>query len=325
MRTGICAYLIVGLLAVTIAAAEGGPPRIEIDRTTVDLGEMKIGAVREMTFEIRNGGGSPLEISEIQSTCGCTVAELARRQIPPGEGTELLITFTAPRQREISYKYLFVLSNDPQNPKMRLSVRANVVTDLEWEPHLFKLEWPLKDGHQEEIRLTSLGGNPLQIKEVRSDKGLVIPRVATAEDREAVVTFAIDPTADFQQSDTIHIVSSSEDFPEISVPVYFRRESQLVILPQHLFFQKRIGEEAPWRYLRISRRDGEKLNVKSVQSTIDFFKCEIIENHAPTCLIKVFFTGDMTPGRYDSYLNIITDVEDVRKFVSGRCVPDEKK
>lgn len=323
MHTITVSILLLLALGGLVAAAE--PPRIEFDQTYIDLGSFKIGATREFSFHIHNGGGSPLDITDIKATCGCTVTQLTEKQIPPGEGADLRVTYTAPNQREIAFKYLFVHSNDPDNPKVKLTVRAEVVTDLEWSPHAVKLDWPVKEGYTGEIRLTALGEKPLKIKEVKSDQGVVVPQAGPSEGRETTISFTMAPAAEFRKSDAITIRSSSEDFPQITVPVYFRRESQLVIQPQHLFFQKRVSEENPWRHLRISRRDGEKLVIQSVSSTISYIQPEIVENNAQTCVIKVAFVGPMPPGRYDSNLTIVTELEEVSLFVSGRCLPDEKK
>ncbi|MBN2431896.1 MAG: DUF1573 domain-containing protein [Acidobacteria bacterium] len=317
--------IVLFFLGFSWAFAAGEPPRIEFDQTFIDLGSFTIGATREFSFHFRNQGGSPLEITDIKATCGCTVTRLSDTRILPGGGADLHVTYTAPNQREIAFKYLFVHSNDPDNPKVKLTVRAEVVTDLEWSPHAVKLDWPVGNAYTGKIRLKALGENPIKVLAVTAEKGLVAPRVDHPEGREVTVTFSVTPGAEFQKSDSIQIQSTSADFPEIMVPVYFRRESKLTLHPQHLFFQKRMDAEDPWRYLRISRRDGEKLMIQSVASSISHFKVEIIENNAPVCMVKVSFVGPMPPGRYDSYLTIVTDLEETRMFVSGRCLPDEKK
>lgn len=50
--------------------------------------------VLEARYPFVNAGTVPVEIASLQSDCGCTVPELARRRLAPGEQGEILARFT---------------------------------------------------------------------------------------------------------------------------------------------------------------------------------------------------------------------------------------
>ncbi len=55
-------------------APEGPQPVIEIAEKIKDFGTVPKGDKIHATFEVRNTGKAPLEISQVRPTCGCTVA-----------------------------------------------------------------------------------------------------------------------------------------------------------------------------------------------------------------------------------------------------------
>ena len=81
------------LFALTATAADG-VPKIVCGAPIYNYGE-----VNEQTkliqhaFKLRNAGTATLEIGEVKTTCGCTVAEMAVKSLEPGETAELKVDF----------------------------------------------------------------------------------------------------------------------------------------------------------------------------------------------------------------------------------------
>ncbi|MCB0639374.1 MAG: DUF1573 domain-containing protein [Lewinella sp.] len=59
--------------------------RFAFAETIADFGEIDEGGTVTHTFEFTNTGAVALLISDVRSTCGCTVADWPRQPIPPGE------------------------------------------------------------------------------------------------------------------------------------------------------------------------------------------------------------------------------------------------
>lgn len=77
----------------TISDSIAAPEITFVDGITVDMGDVKSGDVVAKKFRLRNTGSAPLEILDIYTGCGCLAAKFSREPVPPGEETEVEITF----------------------------------------------------------------------------------------------------------------------------------------------------------------------------------------------------------------------------------------
>lgn len=66
---------------------------ISFEETEHDFGTIKNGTPVETIFKYTNTGSSPLVVSNIQSTCGCTVPSDWTKQVAPGETGEFKVKF----------------------------------------------------------------------------------------------------------------------------------------------------------------------------------------------------------------------------------------
>lgn len=80
--------------ADSTAVANGSQPVFALqDSATYDFGTVKEGAVVEKKFAFRNEGKSPLVISNINSSCGCTTPEWPKEPIAPQGESTILVRF----------------------------------------------------------------------------------------------------------------------------------------------------------------------------------------------------------------------------------------
>ncbi len=112
------------------------PPRIAISPSSYNFGVIPYQAVAKR-FTVRNIGGSPLLITGISTSCGCTSAEfestsakIGKEELLPGEKTELLVTFDPNLMEERLvgevYRVVYVKSNDPKRPEAEIEIRATL-------------------------------------------------------------------------------------------------------------------------------------------------------------------------------------------------------
>ncbi|MDO1500143.1 DUF1573 domain-containing protein [Winogradskyella maritima] len=80
------------------AAAErdanaGDFPAISFDKTDHDFGTIENGTPVETIFKYTNTGNSMLVVSDIKSTCGCTVPKDWTENVAPGETGQFVVKF----------------------------------------------------------------------------------------------------------------------------------------------------------------------------------------------------------------------------------------
>ncbi|MBP1617093.1 MAG: hypothetical protein H6Q14_920 [Bacteroidetes bacterium] len=64
---------------------------VEADKREYNYGSIKINKAHSMEFTLKNTGTSPLIISQVSASCGCTAVDWEKRPIPPGESTRIKV------------------------------------------------------------------------------------------------------------------------------------------------------------------------------------------------------------------------------------------
>jgi len=165
--------LMVGLLANLMLASaqaevEDISPKISFERTVCDLGRVGLGSKNSCEFRFTNTGQGPLKISNIKSTCGCTVAQLDKKEYAPGESGTIKVSYTAPNTTTAAQKSIYVSSTDKANPNVRLTIKAEVVQIVQALPAKLNLSLREKGLGLNEITLHSLDNQPFSIRSLAS-------------------------------------------------------------------------------------------------------------------------------------------------------------
>jgi len=100
-------------------------PGIEFKKTVHDYGTIFQGANGECEFEFTNVGSEPLVLSNVQSSCGCTVPSWPREPILPGKTAVIKVKYNTDRVGGIN-KTVTVYSNAVDNPKVELRIQGQV-------------------------------------------------------------------------------------------------------------------------------------------------------------------------------------------------------
>ncbi len=118
--------LIVALAAATAmtAAGEDRPQAVPAEPIK-DFETVAKGEVINHDFEIRNEGSAVLEVKDVKPACGCTVAEYDRK-IGPGKTGRIKVQVKTDNFSGPIAKSIAVFTNDPDNPKVQLVVKADV-------------------------------------------------------------------------------------------------------------------------------------------------------------------------------------------------------
>ena len=109
-----------------LLAQSENKPVITFEEFSHDFGDLIQGDKVAHTFEFTNTGTLPLIISNVLTTCGCTVTEWPSKPIKSGKTGEIKITFDSTGKMGKQNKIITVVTNaDPQFA--RLSITASVL------------------------------------------------------------------------------------------------------------------------------------------------------------------------------------------------------
>jgi len=115
-----------------VVAAIG--PRIVCDEPLYDFGTADSQSTIEHTFVIRNTGDTTLEISNVRPACGCTLANISEKIVPPGGESQITARLSLQGRNGPQSKPITILSNDPQNPEYRVTLAGTVAAAINVTP-----------------------------------------------------------------------------------------------------------------------------------------------------------------------------------------------
>ncbi len=106
-------------------------PQITFGETDFDFGEADQNSQVEHIYKFKNTGTGDLLITNVRSTCGCSVPQWPKEPIPPGKDGQIKVVFKTGTYLNKVKKTLYVETNDPSNQKVPISiggfVRAYIV------------------------------------------------------------------------------------------------------------------------------------------------------------------------------------------------------
>ncbi len=116
--------------ATAAPAVPAGPaPRLVAAEPIFDAGTVSKGELVRVDFVLENKGEADLEITDVRPACGCTVASFDKKIAPGAQGKVHAELETMDFQGPIA-KTVTVLSNDPANPRLTLTIKVKI------EPHV---------------------------------------------------------------------------------------------------------------------------------------------------------------------------------------------
>ena len=107
------------------AMAQEKVAKIEFKTDVIDYGTIDKGSDGVRVFEFTNTGNAPLIISNVKSTCGCTVPKKPKGPILPGETGVIEVKYDTNRVNPIR-KAITVTSN-ADTPTVALKIKGLVV------------------------------------------------------------------------------------------------------------------------------------------------------------------------------------------------------
>lgn len=120
----------LGLLLALAAGCADQPGQVELSATEYDFGTIPNDKPVSQVFQVRNAGRGKLEISGVSTSCGCTSAEVSKRQLARGETAQLKVTYDPLAHEGATGRFMrivYIRSNDPEVPEATLSIRVTVV------------------------------------------------------------------------------------------------------------------------------------------------------------------------------------------------------
>ncbi|MFM1548674.1 MAG: DUF1573 domain-containing protein [Lentisphaeria bacterium] len=107
---------------------------LTLERSVVDFGLVYDNESIAARVKITNTGNAQLKIDKVNTTCGCTVGRLQKRQLEPNESTVATLTFDPTGKNGEESKVVTFVTNDPVQANHTVTVMAQVIPLWELDP-----------------------------------------------------------------------------------------------------------------------------------------------------------------------------------------------
>ncbi|MCK5565034.1 MAG: DUF1573 domain-containing protein [Planctomycetes bacterium] len=203
-------------------------PKVQVENPVVDFGVMGPNKRKTGKYNFKNVGQGILKITKIRSTCGCTVPDPVKKEYAPGESGTIAITYRSSTRKGVESKHLYIESNDPENPKFELTVKANIKLSIEATPIRLGLSTRQK-AIVPPITIKSKDGKPFAIRSFSCTKGVIS---AKFDSTVSALEFVLEPIVDYEKlkdnlRGVIKIAVTHPFTKEVSIPYVTKAEFEV--------------------------------------------------------------------------------------------------
>lgn len=114
--------ILIALVTLTSMTTLVG--EFKFDKETHDFGKIPKGTPVTHEFKFTNAGDSPIIISEVKPTCGCSIAEFTKTPVKPGENGVIKIVFNAAAGGPFTKS--FIVRSNTKTPVKNLTIKGTV-------------------------------------------------------------------------------------------------------------------------------------------------------------------------------------------------------
>ena len=247
-------------------------PSIKLEKSEHDFGVVGPDTSNKCQFKFSNVGKSVLKIESIQSTCGCTVPELTKRDYAPGESGVIDVTFRTPNSRGIITKHLHVISNDPVVSRAELTVKATVEIKVVVDPNRVELAINKENGGLASLKVKSLDNVPFAITSFTSTGQSITCQFDPADKKTEHVLKPTVNTSKLQEINT-GIIQIGVSHPQTKeVVVGFNSLAMFELRPSRIILQNTAPGVMTKREVWIVNNYEQPFEIESITSRNGYMK-----------------------------------------------------
>ena len=286
-------------------------PKISFDEPNYNFGKVFRGSKVEHVFKFKNEGKGALKIEKTRSSCGCTAAIISEKTIAPNEFGEVKVTFSTQSSSGKVTKRVTIYSNDPDNPKYKLSVAGTVVEEVVVKPKRLDFSrTPYGEGSTKEISVKSVTDLKLEIKKIESTNPNVLATIMESPGKDRYsINAVLKNDADFGRiNGNIYIFTNSKKQEKITIPFFGEVIGDVSVYPPRISLGV-ISQKREMVFPAFAIVYNDEVKVERVEVTPDFIDTEITEtkSNRKTYKIETIIKKDAPVGKVNGNLKIFTN------------------
>lgn len=258
------------------AAKPATGPKLDVNTSVWDFGEKWAGEEAKTTITLKNVGDAPLKIEKVKSSCGCTVAQVTKKLLEPGESEDVKVTYnTKKRAARVSQK-IRVNSNDPASPVTVIEIKGRVKQLVELSEARGLNFGPLgsEDMVTKSIDIECTYTEPLSLtlKAPRSDSVAVRLEEIEAGKQYRLIATTTPPLRDGPLRANVRLLTGVPLVPEVEVRIWGNVQPLVAVAPKAMY----VSGQSVQRSLRVTSRREGPLKVTGVTASDPVIKVKVL-------------------------------------------------
>lgn len=256
------------MLAAFARAQEEAVPAIYCAEPIYDFGSMDSSQTVNHDFVIVNKGTAPLEISQARPSCGCTVANISEKTVPPGGESRITAQLNLAGRVGQQHKTITVESNDPKQPQLTLTLTGNIGDAVSVQPAQVTFGQIPADGeHTREIIIGAGANQNLHVLTADSASPYLTAEILPREEGRiySVLVRTKGPLMPGIINSAIHITTDHPAKSQFDVPVSAIVAGDLIVAPQDITLSAQ-PDQTVTRYVIVRSGNNTPFEIKSVET-----------------------------------------------------------
>ena len=280
--------------------------------TSHNFGTVAKGSKTEYRFVIRNIYQEDVHVVGVRTSCGCTSPTITKHDLKTHETAEVVATFNTRSFIGQHGATLTVTFDKPFSAEVQLRVAGNIRGDVTFDPPFVDLgNVDLGKGSERQIRITRMGSNPWEIKDVRSANPNF--EVALSKATRTGSQTLYDLTAKLKPSTPagyikgqLILVTNDPRATQIPMDVEGRVVAEVTVSPQLLALGAVPAGETVTKNVVI--RANREFKITGVFCSDGCLTCEPKTTAARVHILPVTFQAGDVVGKVERELRITTDL-----------------
>ena len=304
-----------------------GTPVITVEKPVHNFGKVVPATKNKCVFEFKNTGDGVLKIDRIQSNCACTTPKLPKKNgkqsktFDPGESGTIEVIYKVPTRPGPTQQTITIHSNDKKNPRLKLTMKATVVLQVEITPAEMELSLMKENAGASPVTITSKDGKPFSIKNILSaNKAITADFDPLVKDTK----FVINPVVDMKRlkarpngsiTFTLTHPGGKQVFVKYHAPPLYKMSQSKI------FLQQTEPGQTVTKDITISANYGGDVEIDSITSAKNYI--EILSNKkvGKTVKLKIKITPPPKTGKLrffkDDLKIVLKDKEKLVIYCTG--------
>ncbi len=291
-------------------------PALVCLQATYDFGTVSADSEIEHRFVLTNQGSRVVKIKTVHVTCGCTKAVMTTNQVAAGGTVGLDVNINFKGRRGPLLKSIYVDTDDPHNPSLRLEITGTVLVPIDVQPEGIHFGTVGIEGLIErDVLLTATGTNVFNIQSVAVSSTLVSAKWETLEKgkRYRVTVSSEGPRSYGSTMASIKVETDHPQAEQVNIPVAAFVAGDIVAAPGVLMLIPTATNSVRTSRLTLWSPASKPFKVTKVECPPGGMTATVSTVSADRSLVEVKTWGALT-GKDGTSLRIETDLSTMKEL-----------